>query len=255
VEPPDFRQLFDLSGRVALVTGAARGIGWEIARALAANGALVLVNGRDPSALHDRVEQLRTEGGNAGAAAFDVADHDALVTALTTIVDDHGSLDVVFANVGQRIRRPTADVSRDDFAGLIDVNLVSTYDLAREAALRMAGGAGGSIVLMSSIAAAKGSAGNAAYSASKGGMEALTRCLAVEFGPSGVRTNAIAPGAFATESNAELKAAASIERRLPLRRWGIPHECAGAALFLASDASSYVNGHVLAVDGGLSISA
>jgi gluconate 5-dehydrogenase len=253
MQTEDLRGLFQLQDRVALVTGAPRGIGWEIARALGANGAHVVLNGRDRPTLDERVETLQAAGARAEAAAFDVADHDALIGALGTIMSRHGSLDVVFVNVGHRIRRPTAEVSHRDFAGLLDVNLVAAYDLSREAALLMAEAGRGSIILMSSIAASRGSAGNAAYATSKAGLEALTRCLAVEFGPLGVRTNAIAPGAFATESNAQLKAQSSAERRVPLRRWGDPQECAGPALFLASDASSYVNGHVLVVDGGLSI--
>jgi gluconate 5-dehydrogenase len=255
VPTPELRNLFDVEGRVALVTGAGRGIGWEIARALAANGAVAVLNGRDPAALDERVETLRAAGGRAEAAPFDVADHDALTGALGALVERHGAIDAVFANVGQRLRRPVPEVSRADFAALIDVNLVASYDLSREAALLMAAAGRGSIVLMSSIAAARGAPANAAYAASKAGLEALTRCLAVEFGPAGVRTNAIAPGAFATETNAGLQARTSVDRRAPLRRWGAPHECAGAALFLASDASSYVNGHVLVVDGGLSITS
>jgi gluconate 5-dehydrogenase len=246
--------LFAVDGRVALVTGASRGIGRGIAEALAAGGATVVLNGRDAVALDSCVAELRAAGGQAEAAAFDVADHDALTAALASIVDRHGRLDVVVANVGQRLRRPTTEVSRDDFAELLDVNLVAAFDLARQAAMTMAGAGQGSIVLISSIAASLGAARNAAYSASKAGLEALCRCLAVEFGPLGVRTNAIAPGTFATEFNAKLVARASPER-VPLRRFGDPAECAGAAVFLASDASSYVNGHVLVVDGGLSITA
>jgi gluconate 5-dehydrogenase len=244
--------LFAVDGRVALVTGASRGLGRGIAEALAQGGATVVLNGRDPVALESCVADVRAAGGRAEAAAFDVADHEALTAALASIVERHGRLDVVVANVGQRLRRPTTEVSREDFAGLLDVNLVAAFDLARQAAMTMADAGRGSIVLISSIAASLGSTRNAAYSASKGGLEALCRCLAVEFGPRGVRTNAISPGAFATEFNAKLMAKASPER-VPLRRFGDPAECAGAAVFLASDASSYVNGHVLVVDGGLSI--
>jgi gluconate 5-dehydrogenase len=253
VGTPDSEERFGLRHRVVLVTGSGRGIGWEIARGLASHGAVVVLNGRDQATLDERVSTLRESGGEAEGVAFDVADHDALVAALDGIVSRNGALDAVFANVGQRLRRPTIEVSRSDFAGLIDVNLIAAYDLCRESAMRMAAAGGGTVVLVSSIAASRGAPGNAAYSASKGALESLVRCFAVEFGPQGVRTNAIAPGAFATETNLGLQGRTSAERRVPLRRWGRPDECTGAAVFLASDASSYVNGHVLVVDGGLSV--
>lgn len=245
---------FSLVGRVALVTGASRGIGWEIARGLAAAGAHVVLNGRDPAALDERLAALRDEGWSAEQAAFDVADDAALGGALESIIERHARLDIVVANVGIRLRRPTTDITRGDFAGVIDVNLVAAFDLAQRAALLMAAAGTGSIILISSVAAVRGAPRNAAYSASKAGLEGLARCLAVEFGPAGIRTNVIAPGGFTTEYNAALLASAPANR-VPLRRWGEPDECAGAALFLASDASAYVNGHVLVVDGGMSISS
>jgi len=249
---------FDLTGQVALVTGAARGLGRAMAASLAAAGAHVLVNGRDADRLAPVVEELRQRGLAASPLVFDVADEGACDAAFAAIARDFRRLDILVSNVGRRNRRPIGALDRADLRQMLEVNLTAAFGLAKAAAAMMLPRRQGRLILVTSVAGPLSRAGDAAYTASKGGLAALTRALAVEFGPEGITTNAIAPGFFATETNAALAAdpatQAFLERRVPLRRWGSPAEIGGAVVFLASDAASYVNGHVLTVDGGFSSS-
>lgn len=250
--------LFDLGGRVALVTGAGQGLGLEIAEALARAGAHVILNGRQAQRLESAAERIRASGGTASPLPFDIADPDAVTDAFDRIASAFGALDVLVSNVGIRHRFPLADITAEDFHRVLEVNLVSAFHLSKAAVALMAPRGRGRIIMVTSIAGPLGRANDAAYIAAKGGLASFVRALAVEFGPQGITTNAIAPGYFATETNAVMVDDPEVEdfvkRRIPLQRWGEPKEIAGAAVFLASDAATYVNGHVLTVDGGLSAS-
>jgi gluconate 5-dehydrogenase len=246
-----FPDRFRLDGRTALITGSGRGLGWEMAQGLAEAGAKVLLHGRSRARLAPRLEALHAAGRKADVVCFDMADRAAMYAA----VGDAGRVDILVHNVGERDRRPFAEIDHDAFARLVDVDLSAAHALVRLVLPGMLERGWGRLILVTSIAGELAVPGASSYIAAKGGLAALARALAAEFGAKGITCNALSPGFFATETNAQLKASPAGERqreRCPAKRWGEPWEIAGAAVFLASPAASYVNGHTLTVDGGVS---
>ena len=245
---------FQLKERMALITGSTRGIGWSIARGMAEAGATVYINGRDKKILDTRCESIIDLGYNAKPALFDATDVEATDKFLESTATP---IDILVNNAAIRLRKPIDEISPQAFSDVVEANLNSVYAISRSFASRLRNQeTKGSLINITSIAGPRARQGDPAYTAAKGGLEALTRSLAVELAPS-VRCNAIAPGYFATDANAayfhneEVKQ--FVENRIPLKRWGQPEEIAGAAVFLASNASSYITGHTLVIDAGLTI--
>ena len=248
--------LFALNGRTALVTGASRGLGLAMACGLAAQGASVWLNGRNPAALDaaaDKVRACAAADATVHTLPFDVTDAATMRTALAQLGQTSGQLDILVNNAGLRDRRPLTELDADALRAMLESHLVAPFELCR-AALPLLPKPGGRIVNITSIAGPLARSGDAAYTAAKGGLAALTRALAAELGPLGINVNGVAPGYFATEANAAMVAntdvAQWLQARTSLGRWGQSDEILGAVVFLASPAASYITGQVLAVDGG-----
>jgi 2-deoxy-D-gluconate 3-dehydrogenase len=245
--------LFSLSDRVALVTGASTGIGAAIAVALARAGADVACHGhtRAPDAT---CEEVRKAGRRAHALRGDLADRATAAALVGETVSHLGGIDILVNNAGIIRRAPAVAVSDADWDAVIEVNLSSVFRLAQAAGRHMLERGRGKIVNVASLLSFQGGVTVAAYAASKGGVAQLTKALANEWAPKGVNVNAVAPGYVRTDNTAALQNDATRNRqileRIPAGRWGEPADIAGAAVFLCSNASDYVHGHVLVVDGG-----
>ncbi|MFZ8997599.1 MAG: SDR family NAD(P)-dependent oxidoreductase [Ilumatobacteraceae bacterium] len=254
---PEPTDMFRLDGRTALVTGSTRGLGWAIARKLADRGAHVVVTGRSPDDVAARVAELGASGGSASGRPGDLADLDDAVAGVDDVVARLGRLDILVNNAGVNVRGDVDTFGRDDWDRVLRVNLDAPFALAQAAARHMRNLGGGRIVNVASIMGTVARPTIPAYVASKGGVEAMTKALAVELAPAGITVNAVGPGYVATEMNAALVADAAfdsmVRTRTPVGRWGEPDEIAAAVVFLASDEASYITGQKIIVDGGMTV--
>lgn len=250
-------EMFSLAGKVALVTGSSRGLGWAMAKALSGAGAHVVLNGRDTAALAARAAELATAPGGVSIAAFDVTDGAAVAAGIAGIERDRGRLDIAICNAGIVIRKPSMDTTDAEWNTVLDTDLTACFRVARESARVMVKRNWGRIIMISSVMGTIARPTIASYVASKAGLHGLTRALAVEFGPMGINVNCIGPGFYPSEANEVVRNNKDfydwVSNRSPLNRWGDPKELGGAAIYFASDASSFCNGQVLTIDGGMTV--
>jgi gluconate 5-dehydrogenase len=246
---------FSLKGRVAVVTGSSRGLGFEMAKALGESGARVWMTARGQEQLEASAESLRAEDLDVRTRAFDLAEGQACVDAIREIGAAEGRLDILVNNAGINAWEPLAEATTATWDRVMGTNVRAPYLLCREAARLMVPNGWGRIINVGSALAVTGREKVTAYVASKHGLAGMTRALAAELGPKGVTCNMMAPGYFLTEINTTILARPGYEKgvssRIPLGRWGDPEEAGGVIAFMASKASSYMNGHVLVVDGGM----
>ncbi len=247
--------LFDLTGRTALVTGSSRGLGRAMAEGLAEAGAAVVLNGADPGRLAEAAAAMRGRGFTAHEARFDVTNEAAVAAAFATLDAQGVAVDILVNNAGIQLRRPMVDLATADWRRVIEANLTSAFVVGREAARRMIPRGRGKIVNIGSLLSEVARATIAPYTVAKGGIKMLTRAMAAEWAQHGIQANAIGPGYMLTDMNQALvddpAFDAWVKGRTPSRRWGRPEELVGAAVFLASAASDYVNGQIIYVDGGM----
>jgi gluconate 5-dehydrogenase len=250
--------LFSLRDRRALVTGSSQGIGFALAQGLAASGASVVLNGRDSGKLAQAASLLKEQGAQVDTLVFDVTDHDAVRTAVDGYEADHGAIDILINNAGMQHRTPLEDFPADRFEALLQTNIASVFHVGQACARHMIARGSGKMINIASVQTALARPGIAPYTATKGAVANLTKGMATDWAKHGLQVNAIAPGYFDTPLNAALVSdsefSAWLENRTPAGRWGQVEELVGAAVFLSSKASSFVNGHILYVDGGITAS-
>lgn len=247
--------LFDLSGQVALVTGSTSGLGREIARGLAEAGATVVVNGRNPERLEEAVGALRAAGHVVHGCRFDVTSAGEIERAIASIEADIGPIGILFNNAGIQKRAPLIEFAEETWDEVLAHNLTSVFLVGRTVARRMIGRGRGKIINIASLTSEVSRRTIGPYTAAKGGVRQLTKSMCVEWAPHNIQVNAIGPGYFKTELNASLIADpafdAWVRGRTPAGRWGSPEELIGAAVFLSSRGSDFMNGQVLYIDGGM----
>jgi len=250
---------FDLTGRVAVVTGASRGLGRTFARALARAGADVAVTSRDAAALRDTCAEIEALGRRAVPLVLDVREHDSIRRMADAAHAALGAIDILINNAGCNVRKRALDVSWDDWNLVLDTNLRGPFFVAQAFAPHMIERRYGRIVNIGSVTSVFGYAGLGPYTASRGGIRQLTMSLADDWGPHGITVNCLAPGWFKTRQNQVMYEDQAwvdyLVDRIPLKRPGAPEDLEGAVIFLASDASAYITGQTLLVDGGISTGA
>lgn len=247
--------LFDLTGRMALITGSTRGIGFALAQGLAEAGAAVIINSRQQDAVTKAVSKLQALGLNARGAVFDVADPAGVDAAFEGFDRDGLAIDILINNAGIQHRQPMLDLTLDDWNRVINTNLTAAFVVGRAAARRMVNrGNGGKIINIGSLTSEAGRATVAPYTVAKGGIKMLSKAMAAEWAQFNIQANSIGPGYILTDMNEALinnpSFDAWVKSSNPAQRWGRPEELVGTAIFLASGASSYVNGQIIYVDGG-----
>ena len=251
--------LFDLSGRTALITGASKGIGFTLAKALGSAGARVVINARDAARLDSARQSLTAAGvADVRVASFDVTDPQAVEAGVSKIEAEVGAIDILVNNAGMQFRTPFAEFPIDAWRALNATNVDSVFFVGQAVAKRMIERKRGKIINVCSVQSELGRPGIAPYTATKGAVKMLTKGMAIDLGPHGIQVNGLGPGYFKTALTEALVAdvafTAWLSGRTPAGRWGEVAELSGAVIFLASDASSFVNGHILYVDGGITAS-
>lgn len=249
------RNLFDLSGRTALVTGSSRGLGLAMAEGLAAAGARVILNGANADRLAAAAEAMREKGHEVVAARFDVCSEAEVVACFEGFDAEGIAIDILVNNAGIQFRKSMVDLDTADWRRVIDTNLTSAFVIGREAARRMIPRGHGKVINIGSLTSELARATVTPYTVAKGGIKMLTKGMAAEWGPHNIQANAIGPGYMLTDMNEALvndpAFDAWVKGRTPARRWGRPEELVGTAVYLASAASDYVNGQIVYVDGGM----
>lgn len=251
-------ELFNLGGKTALITGSSQGIGFALARGLAEAGASLILNGRNTEKLDGAAKELREAGHSVSTSPFDVTDHHVVREAIDALEAEGKHIDILINNAGMQHRSPLEEFDPADFEKLLQTNVASVFHVAQAVARHMIKRKAGKIINIASVQTALARPGIAPYTATKGAVGNLTKGMATDWARLGLQCNAIAPGYFDTPLNAALVAdpefSAWLEKRTPAGRWGEVQELVGAAVFLSSSAASFVNGHTLYVDGGITAS-
>ncbi len=247
-------ELFSVKDKVVLITGSSRGLGASFAAGFAAHGAKVIINGTNQVTVEQSVQEIKAKGGQAAGYAFDTSNSQQVILQIAAIEAENGPIDILINNAGIQRRAPLEEMSENDWRKVIDVNLNAAFIVSKYVAQGMIARRQGKIINITSLMAegARTSTGN--YAAAKGGLKMLTKAMATEWGKFNIQVNAIGPGYFRTELTENLAADPQfdtwVKQRVPSGRWGEPSELVGAAIFLASKASDYINGHTIYVDGG-----
>jgi gluconate 5-dehydrogenase len=247
--------IFNLKGKTALITGSSRGLGRAIAEGLAQAGARIIINGSLADRTLNSQKELLAHGYDVEACVFDVTNEEAVTQAFKDLDERHIAVDILVNNAGIQLRKPMVELTTYEWNKVIDTNLTSCFVLGREAAKRMISRGHGKVINIASLTSELARATVAPYTVAKGGIKMLTKAMAAEWAVHGLQANAIGPGYMITDMNQALidnpTFDAWVKGRTPAKRWGKPEELVGAAIFLASEASNYVNGQVIYVDGGM----